>query len=316
MILALAGGVGGAKLAVGLQAELGSALVLVVNSADDFQHLGLHISPDLDTVTYTLAGIANPETGWGSADESWNFMSALAALGGDTWFQLGDRDLAMHVERTRRLRAGESLSAVTAAFCNRLGVTAQVIPMSDDPVQTLVDSNEGVLPFQQYFVARRCEPVVTGFRFAHIDEAQIAEGFAAALCDPALEAVIVCPSNPFVSIAPILALANVREQLAQITAPIIAVTPLIGGEAVKGPTAKMMRELGAECSAVTIARQYADIASGFVLDSVDASLAGAIEALGMRVLTTNTLMRTLGDKTALARATIDFAKSLSGFEVL
>ena len=313
MIIALAGGVGGAKLAVGLQAQLGSALVVVVNTADDFEHLGLHISPDLDTVMYTLAGMA-AETGWGVAGETWSFMSALEALGGETWFQLGDRDVATHVERSRRLRAGESLSAITTDLCTRLGVQARVVPMTDHPVQTLVDCTEGVLAFQEYFVARSCEPTVTGFRFTNVETAGIAPGFADALAAPELDAVIICPSNPFVSIAPILALPGIRAQLTRVRVPVIAVTPVIGGEAVRGPTAKMMQELGYACSAHSIAAQYADVADGFVLDVVDGSLVSSIEALGLRVLTTNTLMRTLADKTELARATIAFADAFSADE--
>ena len=314
MILALAGGVGGAKLALGLQVELDSELAVVVNTADDFDHLGLHICPDLDTVMYTLAGISNPETGWGVAGETWSFMSALEALEGETWFQLGDRDVATHVERTRRLRAGQSLSKITAGLCASLGVRARVMPMSDDAVQTVVDSTEGPLAFQEYFVARGCEPSVTGFRFAGVESATISPGFSDALAAPELAAIIVCPSNPFVSIAPILALPGIRQRLVDAPAPVIVVTPVIGGEAVKGPTAKMLNELGYESSAQTIAEQYADVADGFVLDLVDASLASRIEALGLRVLTTNTLMRTLADKTELARATIAFAKSFPADE--
>ena len=267
MILALAGGVGGAKLALGLQVELDSELAVVVNTADDFDHLGLHICPDLDTVMYTLAGISNPETGWGVAGETWSFMSALEALEGETWFQLGDRDVATHVERTRRLRAGQSLSKITAGLCASLGVRARVMPMSDDAVQTVVDSTEGPLAFQEYFVARGCEPSVTGFRFAGVESATISPGFSDALAAPELAAIIVCPSNPFVSIAPILALPGIRQRLVDAPAPVIVVTPVIGGEAVKGPTAKMLNELGYESSAQnhcrTICRRRRRIRSRF-----------------------------------------------------
>ena len=239
------GGIGGAKLALGLYRELPpDRLMVVCNTGDDFEHLGLTISPDLDTVLYTLAGIANPTTGWGRAGETWSFMGALAELGGETWFRLGDADLATHVERTRRLAAGETLAAISEDFCRRLGVHARLIPMCDQPVRTMVRTGGGVLPFQRYFVEQRCAPVVSGFAFQGIAAARPPAALAAALASATLEAVVICPSNPFISIDPILAVPGMRAALAASPAPVVAVSPIIGGRAVKGPTAKMMAELG------------------------------------------------------------------------
>jgi LPPG:FO 2-phospho-L-lactate transferase len=244
-IIALSGGVGGAKLALGLSRVLPPGdLTVVANTGDDFEHLGLSISPDIDTLLYTLAGLDNPATGWGRRDESWNFMAALEALGGETWFRLGDRDLATHIERTRRLRAGESLSQITDDFRRRFGIAARILPMSDDPVRTRVKTKDGWLDFQPYFVRHRCEPVITAIEFAGAADARPQPELLAALADPALSAVIICPSNPFISIEPILALRGVRAALRDCAAPVVAVSPIIGGHAVKGPTAKMMQELG------------------------------------------------------------------------
>ena len=244
-VVALSGGVGGAKLALGLSRVLPAAeLQVVCNTGDDFDHLGLCISPDIDTVAYTLAGVANREVGWGRHDETWSFMETLETLGGETWFRLGDRDLAMHVERTRRLRAGETLTTVTADLCARLGVAPRVLPMSDDPVRTRVRTDQGWIDFQEYFVRRRCEPVVHELAFHGATTARAQPEFLAALTDPATQAVVICPSNPFISIEPILAVPGVRAALADCAAPVIAVSPLIGGRAIKGPTAKMMAELG------------------------------------------------------------------------
>ena len=317
MILALAGGVGGAKLAAGLQAALDSPqdLLTVVNTGDDFEHLGLSICPDLDTVMYTLSGRANPETGWGLAGESWNFLEALGALGGEDWFRLGDRDLATHVERTRRLRAGESLSAVTADLAARLGVRSRIAPMSDDPIRTVVETPDGDLPFQEYFVRRRCEPAVRGLRFEGAPAARMSAAFEAALTDPALEAVVVCPSNPYLSVDPILAVPRVRAALAGCAAPVVAVSPIVGGRAIKGPAGKIMEELGVEVSAAAVAARYRDLLDGFVLDETDRALAGAIESegtggLGVRV--ERTVMRTDEDRTRLAARVAGFARLLRG----
>ncbi len=306
-IVALAGGVGGAKLAHGLAQILPPEhLTIVVNTGDDFEHLGLHIAPDLDTVMYTLAGLANPETGWGQRDETWNFLDALGRMGAPTWFRLGDRDLATHVERTRRLRAGEPLSAVTAALCGALGVGPRLLPMSDAPVRTRVDTDEGELAFQEYFVHRRCEPRVRAVRFAGAAAASPGPAVFAAL--EAAAVVIVCPSNPFLSVDPILSLRGVRDVLAG--KPVVAVSPIVGGQAVKGPAAKMLAELNLEVSAAAVAAHYAGLAAGFVLDQVDAGLRPAVAAHIPHVCVTDTLMHTDADRARLARETLAFAQTL------
>jgi len=304
-VVALSGGVGGAKLALGLSHVLPAAELLVVcNTGDDFEHLGLCISPDIDTVAYTLAGVANREVGWGRHDETWSFMETLETVGGETWFRLGDRDLAVHVERTRRLRAGESLSAITADLCRRLGVGPRVLPMSDDPVRTRVRTDEGWIDFQDYFVRRRCEPVVHELAFHGAEAARAHPDFMAALTDPALKAVVICPSNPFISIEPILALPGVRDALAQCAAPVIAVSPIIGGRAVKGPTAKMMTEFGTTPSASAVAHRYADLIDGYVVDFADMD---QVAAIGPRVTLGQTMMTTLADREALARTVLGAA---------
>jgi LPPG:FO 2-phospho-L-lactate transferase len=311
VILALAGGVGGAKLANGLTGCLApDELVIAVNTGDDFEHLGLHVSPDLDSVMYRLAGLNDTERGWGLAGESWRFMEALRRLGGETWFNLGDQDLATHVERTRRLRRGETLSAITADFCRRLGVSHRVAPMSDEPVRTMVRTDGGAIPFQDYFVRLRCAPAVRGFVFDGADGARPSAALAAALNDDELAAIVLCPSNPYVSIAPILALPGVAAAIASRRAPAVAVSPIIGGDAVKGPAAKMMRELGAEPSSRAVADHYGPLLDGLVLDTADASLAPAIEAAGTATLVTGTLMRTDEDERRLAAETLAFAGAL------
>ena len=307
-VLAICGGVGGAKLALGFYRILPSGdLVLCVNTGDDFEHLGLHVSPDLDTVMYTLAGIENPETGWGRRGETWTFMRALETLGGETWFRLGDGDLATHVERTRRLRGGETLSAVTADLAHRLGITAELLPMSDHPVRTMVETVEGTLPFQRYFVARRCEPAVRRIAFGGADRAVPNSEILAALGSPDLRAVVICPSNPYLSVDPILAMPALRDALAVCTAPVVAVSPVIGGRAVKGPTAKIMGELGIPLTQASIARHYDDLIDGLVIDKADQSEAAS---LSMPVRTTRTLMTSLEDRMHLAREVLDFAASL------
>ena len=308
MIIALSGGVGGAKLALGLARIMPpEQLVVVVNTGDDFEHLGLSISPDIDTVTYTLAGIANRELGWGRHDETWSFMETMEALGGETWFRLGDRDVALHVERTRRLNAGETLSAVTADFCRRLGIKSHVVPMSDDPVRTRLRTDEGWLDFQEYFVHRRCEPVVHELLFQGAGAARAHPDFLAALRDPSLQAIVICPSNPFISVEPILAIPGVRQAMIDSPVPIIAVSPIIAGQAVKGPTAKMMQELGLDPSAGTVAHRYHDLLDGYVIDHADMSEVVSIDA---RVTLAQTLMRTMEDREALARTVLDAAAVL------
>jgi LPPG:FO 2-phospho-L-lactate transferase len=308
VIIALSGGVGGAKLALGLSRIMPPEnLLVVVNTGDDFEHLGLSISPDIDTVAYTLAGLANREVGWGRHDETWSFMETMEALGGQTWFRLGDRDVALHVERTRRLRAGESLSAVTDDLCRRMGVGPRVVPMTDDPVRTRLLTDLGWLDFQEYFVHRRCEPVVSQLQFQGAGAARPHPAFLAALADPSLEAVVICPSNPFISVEPILAIPGVREALMACQAPIIAVSPIIAGRAVKGPTAKMMTELGMDPSAGTVAQRYADLLDGYVIDHADMSEVVSIDA---RVTLAQTLMTTIEDREALARIVVEAATTL------
>lgn len=309
MILALAGGVGGAKLAKGLADVLApDELTVVVNTGDDFEHLGMNVSPDLDTVMYTLAGINDPSRGWGIAAETWNFMQSLEALGGETWFRLGDRDLATHVERTRRLRTGESLSAVTRALCASLGIRHCITPMSDDPVRTLVHTVEGVLSFQDYFVRRHAGPAVTNLEFAGAERARIASAFRAALDSPSLSAVVICPSNPHLSVAPILALPGVRSALEHRRVPAIAVSPIVAGQALKGPAAKIMRELGKEPSSVEVARFYLGLIDALVVDHADATLSASIERLGIHPLVTATVMNDPGDRPALAGRVIEFTR--------
>jgi LPPG:FO 2-phospho-L-lactate transferase len=304
IVLALSGGIGGAKLALGLSRVVPpDRLIVVANTGDDFEHLGLSISPDLDTLMYTLAELSDPDKGWGRRAETWTFMAALAALGGETWFQLGDGDLATHVERTRRLAAGETLSRITADFCRRLGVRAKVLPMSDQPVHTRLHCAEGWLDFQDYFVRRRCAPVVTELAYDGAASARPQTDFMAALADPRLRAVVICPSNPYLSVDPILALPGVREALASCAAPVVAVSPIIGGRAVKGPTAKMMTELGLQPTAVAVAQHYAGLIHLYVVDHGDA----AVSLPGMQTVKSAILMSTLADREALAGAVLGFA---------
>ena len=311
-VLAFAGGVGGARLARGLAGVLDpESLTVVVNTGDDFEHLGLPVSPDLDTVMYTLAGRANPDTGWGVAGETWSFMEALADLGGETWFRLGDRDLATHVMRRLMLEDGKTLSQATAALSAALGIRHRVVPMSDMPVRTIVETDEGALPFQDYFVRRQCGPRVSGFRFDGIEAAFPSPGFAAALADEALEAVVICPSNPYVSVAPILGMADVGSFLDGRRVPAVAVSPIVGGRAIKGPAAKMMAELGAETSALGIARHYGARIDGMVIDELDAALAPAIRGLGIAVHVAQTVMRDEAGSRALAERTLAFAAGLA-----
>ncbi|MEM9627936.1 MAG: 2-phospho-L-lactate transferase [Pseudomonadota bacterium] len=303
-VLAISGGIGGAKLALGLDRLLGGAdLAVLCNTGDDFEHLGLHVSPDIDTVMYTLAGIANPETGWGLKGETWRFMDALEALGGETWFRLGDGDLATHIERTRRLGDDEGLTSITRDFAKRLGLRAHLLPMSDQPVRTMVDCDAGLLPFQRYFVERRCEPKVKGFTFEGAKQAGLPPGLNELLADDRLEVIVICPSNPFISIDPILAVPCMRQALIASAAPVIAVSPIIGGRAVKGPTAKMMQELGLPTTSVAVAEHYRGLIEGFVLDEADAAEARMID---IPTLVTPTLMQTEDDKKQLAAAVLNF----------
>ncbi len=298
-IVALAGGVGGAKLAHGLAQILKpEELTIIVNTGDDFEHYGLYISPDLDTVCYTLAGLANPETGWGRVDESWKVIENISKLGGVDWFRLGDQDLGTHLERTRRLKGGDSLSQITKDFCKAWGVEHTVLPMSDQPVRTIVESDEGDLAFQEYFVHRRCEPRVKGFRFEGADRAESVSGAKEAISSA--DAIVICPSNPWVSIDPILKVVPIKDK------PIYAVSPIIGGETVKGPAAKMYRELGIEPSAFAVANHYRGLATGFVLDTLDAQLIESVRGLNMQTLVTSTLMNSHDNRRQLASDVLNF----------
>ncbi|MEM6703587.1 MAG: 2-phospho-L-lactate transferase [Acidobacteriota bacterium] len=316
-ILALSGGVGGAKLAAGLDAVLPAGeLTIVCNTADDFEHLGLHVSPDLDSVLYALAGLNDTDRGWGRADEGWRFMEAIGQLGGEDWFNLGDRDLATHVQRTLRLRDGATLSQVTDELRTALGIRSQLLPMSDDPVRTIIETKDsGDLAFQHYFVRDRCAPPVRGFRFDGAAAASCSTGFRRALDDEALEAIVVCPSNPFVSVDPILAVPGVREALRSAVAPVIAVSPIVGGQALKGPAAKMMEELGLPTSALSVAeyygaRQGGGLLDGFVLDRVDADDRSEVEAVVPQVLVADTVMSDAAVRRSLAQDCLEFASTL------
>lgn len=306
--VALSGGVGGAKLSLGLAQVLGERLSVVVNTGDDFEHVGLHVSPDVDTAIYTLAGLVNGETGWGRAGETWTFMRALGQLGGPSWFNLGDGDLAMHVVRSQRLRSGETLTAVCGDLARRLGVAARILPMSDDPVRTIVETDAGALAFQEYFVRDQCRPVVRGIRFEGAERARLVPQVAEALADPRLGGIIICPSNPWLSVDPILAVPGMREALGAARAPIIAVSPIVAGKAIKGPAAKIMGELGLKVDCTAIAAHYQGLLQGMVIDAQDARYEAG---LGLPALVTETVMRSLLDKIALARACIGFCERLA-----
>ncbi len=309
-VLALAGGVGGAKLAAGLAPLLGKRLTVLVNTADDFEHLGMHISPDLDTVMYTLAGMANPRTGWGIEGETWTFMDQVAKLGGPAWFRLGDRDLATHAIRTQLLRDGETLTSVTMDLCDALDVAANVLPMTDDRVRTIVHSQERRLGFQDYFVRLQCAVPVTGLSFEGAAEARFNPRIECLADPPARPIVIICPSNPYLSIDPILALPGLRDWLRAKAKVIIAVSPIVGGAALKGPAAKIMRELGIEPSAASVAAHYRGLIEGLLIDEVDARHREAIAATGTAVCVAQTVMHGVDDRTALARQCLAFAAQL------
>jgi len=299
--VALCGGVGGAKLAYGLSRVLAPGqLTIVVNTGDDFEHLGLHISPDIDTVIYTLSGLANPETGWGRAGETWTFMRVLSGLGEPDWFQLGDGDLAMHVARTHRLKAGESLSDICAHACARLGISHAIVPMSDDPVRTVVMTDEGRLAFQDYFVRRKSGPVVSAIAFEGADAARPAPGALAALGRDDLAGIIICPSNPYLSVDPLLAVPGLRSALEASRVPLVAVSPIVGGTAIKGPTAKIMTELGVAPSVASVASHYGTLLDGMVADNADAQALNDA-ALAVPTWTTDTVMTGERDRIDLAR---------------
>ena len=308
-VLVLSGGIGGAKLALGLVNVLApEKLMIVGNIGDDFVHFGQHISPDLDTLMYTLSGTTDTEIGCGLANESWNFMQALKKLSGtsgacdETWFQLGDQDLATHLERTRRLAKGETLSEITTDFCRKFGIEARIIPASND------ETPEGDLAFQNYFVQKRCEPIVSGLRFQGAENALPTPEFMEMFRNQLLQAVVICPSNPILSIDPILAICGVREALRECSAPVIAVSPIVGGDAVKGPTAKIMRELGHPVSATAVANYYCDFLDGFIVDFQDEAEIPGIQKMDVSVEATETLMTDLETKTVLANTVMDFSR--------
>ncbi len=298
-ILAFAGGVGGAKLADGLQRVVGENLSVVVNTGYDFELHGLRISPDLDTVMYTLAGIANRETGWGIAGDTFNNLDMISHYGGEDWFRLGDRDLATHLLRTQMLRGNSTLTQATQHLAQALGVRANILPMCNEIVMTIVNTNAGELAFQEYFVHRRWQPVLKSYRFHGIEKARVTPEVNAAVQNA--HAIIFCPSNPFVSIEPILSVKGMRDLLQKTRVPKIAVSPIIGGEALKGPAGKMFQELGREASAYQVAKMYHGIIDRFVLDRIDEAQARQIKDLGMRVWVTDTIMRDEVERERLAR---------------
>lgn len=309
-VVTLSGGVGGAKLVLGLSHVVeGDRLLVACNTGDDFQHLGLTICPDIDSVLYALSDLSDQQRGWGRKDETWTFMAALSRLGGPDWFNLGDGDLATHVLRSDMLGRSSSLSDVTAEIAERMGITATILPMSDDPVSTVVHTATVDMAFQHYFVREQCAPVVTGFSFDAIERARPNPALIQALADDP-EAIIIAPSNPYVSVDPILKLPGLRAGLKAAGTPIVAVSPIVGGAALKGPAAKMMQELGKDASVLGIAEHYLGLIDGLVIDAQDAGLATAIEDMGIATLATPAVMTDLASRIALAEATLEFAREL------
>jgi len=307
-LLAITGGVGGAKLALGLaRLRTKDEVLFAVNTGDDFNHLGLHISPDIDTLTYTLAGLSNTELGWGRAGETWQFIDTLGELGGEDWFRLGDKDMALHIRRRALLEAGQTLTEATHTIAKAMGIAHQIQPMSNDPVRTIVHTNSGdALPFQHYFVRDRCAPEVASFEFSGIENATPNPEIVEALKN--CSGIIICPSNPYVSVDPLLNLAGMREAIAASGAPVVAVSPIVSGIAIKGPAAKMMAELKVPSTAASVAAHYGDLLTGFVLDTQDAHLASDIE---IPTLSAQSIMRTLDDRVELAQSVIDFVSQLA-----
>ncbi|PKB72388.1 MAG: 2-phospho-L-lactate transferase [SAR202 cluster bacterium Io17-Chloro-G6] len=305
-VLALAGGVGGAKLALGFARCLPpDDLVICVNTGDDETFHGLHVSPDLDTMMYTLSGLSNQETGWGLAGDTFTALEMLRKFGVDTWFNLGDRDLATHIRRTQLLSEGKSLSEVTSELNRSLGVAHSVTPMSDNPVKTVLATDEGELPMQRYFVGRRAEPRVTGVRYVGADTATSSPGLDKAIAEAGM--LVLCPSNPYLSLGPILALPGVRQKLRAFPGKKVCVSPIVGGDSVKGPAGKIMAELGKQVSCVEIAQEYRDICDVFVMDLQDQSLVSEVEEMDIIPLVTSTIMETEEDKIALAREILALA---------
>lgn len=307
LTLALAGGVGGAKLVLGLARILPpEQLVIVVNTGDDDEFHGLHVSPDLDTITYTLSGLYNPEMGWGIAGDSFETLAMLRRLGSETWFNLGDRDFAMHIRRTEMLRQGMTLSEVTAQLTAQLGIKHKIVPMSDESVRTVLETDAGALSMQEYFVQRRAEPIVRAINYAGAQQARPSPGFAAALATA--DTIVFCPSNPYLSVAPILSVPGVRDAITTHSGCRVAVSPIVGGDAVRGPAGKIMAELGAEVSVVGIAREYAGLCDVLVVDKQDAGRWEEVLSEGMEAAATDTIMNTDDDKIRLAQVVLELAE--------
>lgn len=307
-VLALSGGVGGAKLAAGLGAVLAPGdLTIAVNTGDDFEHLGLTICPDIDSVAYAMAGLNDTGRGWGVAGETWQAMAMLRDLGEEDWFNLGDRDLGMHLARSWRLRAGETLSQVTARLTGALGIAHAIVPMSDAAVRTHVETDAGMLDFQHYFVREQCRPIARAIHYGGASDAAPSPGLAQALARPDLGAVIVCPSNPYLSVDPILAIPGVRAALEARKVPLVVVSPLVGGKSLKGPLGKLLGELGAEAGNPAIARHYKGLVDHLVIDETDASDADGLRGLGVCVTMTATVMCGADDRERLARVALSAA---------
>ncbi len=311
-VIALSGGVGGAKLVLGLtHAVPADQLLVVANTGDDFDHFGLRICPDIDSILYALSGLSDQDRGWGRANETWTFMQAMRDLGGADWFNLGDGDLALHVLRTDRLNQGASLSQFTTEVAKSMGISASIVPMCDHPVATTVKTTEGPMAFQHYFVREQCSPRIQGFDFDGINEAQANPVLVSELAETPM-AIVIAPSNPYVSVDPILSVPGMRDKLRKCGAPIVAVSPIVGGEAIKGPAAKMMVEMGKIASALEVARHYQGFIDGLIIDQRDAGLAAEIASLGMEVEVAPTIMKDLADRIELAELTVNFALRLKG----
>ncbi len=317
-VLVLSGGVGGAKLALGLSKILEpEELLIVANTGDDFEHMGFYICPDIDTLLYTLGGVSNTETGWGRAEETWSFMQNLQQNHPEqAWFQLGDKDLETHRYRTEVLASGKTLTEVTASLARRFQIGASILPMTDDPMQTFVlaesDAGKQWLPFQEYFVRQRCEPRICSIEFRGRDNAALSPQLEGAITGGRIRAVVLCPSNPYLSIDPILAVPGMKELLRACKAPVIAVSPVVDGKALKGPTTKIMQELGLVSDVTTIAEHYRGIVDGLVIDEKDSGALETVQAKGISATATNTIMLTLEDRIALARDVLKFAVELAG----
>jgi LPPG:FO 2-phospho-L-lactate transferase len=306
-VVALAGGVGGAKMATGLQAMLApGALTVIVNTGDDFEHWGLSICPDIDTVLYNLADINNPATGWGRNDETFQTLTTMEELGGEEWFRLGDKDIALHLRRTEWLRQGISPTEITDRLRRILAIPSKILPMCDEPVRTLVHTDEGDLPFQHYFVRLRCDPTVIDLSFVGERESRLTANVIEAIDEADL--IVFCPSNPYVSIDPILSVTGLRHLILESSSPKIAISPIVGGRAIKGPAAKMMREMGQMISPLTVVDHFDDLLDGFVLDQEDSIIERGID---IPLLTTDTIMTNHDSKIRLAQEVIEFGLTLS-----